>query len=250
MNITKAINFNRKPRALDPKYVQQRLHTIPIQIKKIYTDVDGAVIAKAAAPAILQTRFPVFLLGEFDRQAGYLTGRKICAPDNGTYFLTCFVNGSGGNSADVVGFSGLNTVQNQMQFGDVVLVYTDSLNNPSAFVWFVIKNTSGSMGSILANSATTQNDKRLGRLNVYEVNLNPDTDTQNTEDLHITRYDNITNFDDNTVQPLGIYRSIMDKQRTLITLKLQFEIDQYLGINFYMLYACDVIQFDLKIIKL
>jgi hypothetical protein len=248
-NITKALNFNSKPQKINARNVLQRLHTIPISVKRYYTDINGTVIAKAAAPAILQTRFPVFLLGEFDRQAGYDIGRKILSPEPGTYFLQCFSNGFGATSTSIIGINALNTIQALLKFGDVVMVYTDSINNPTAYVWFVVSSFPSSMTSILANSKSTQNDNRLGRLAVYEINYKVSDSSQFSEDFHMTRYDNIANYNDNTVQPLGIYRSIMDKQTDLIRLKLVFDIDQFLGINFYFLYANDSAQLDLNIVK-
>lgn len=249
-NATKAISFDRRPQPVNARNVLQPKHTIPLAVRRLFTDVNGTVIDKATVPLALQTRYPVFLLGEFDRQGGFAVGRKIIAPDEATPFYQAFVNGMGATSQSVTGVSGLNDIQQRLSAGDLVLVYTDDIETPNYFVWFIIKHTAGSYASVLSNSMSMQNDSRLGNLFVYEIVLRPDTDAQLSQDLHFTRYDNIGNFTDNQIQPLGIYRSIMDYQNDLIRLKTTFNITQFLGINFYMLFDCDYVTFDLNILKI
>lgn len=246
MNITKALNLNRKQQSVNSRSVLFSKHTIPINVRRFYTDVDGQIIDKSTVPAALQVRYPVFLLGEFDRNGGYSIGRKVISPEPGTFYLQTFVNGNGNTSINICNNSGLNEIQGYMNFGDVVTVYTDSLNSPGYYIWLIVSTQPVSMASILANSQTTQRDKRLGKLAVYEVNYQVSDASQFTEDLNITTYDNIGNYQNNQLQPLGIYRSIMDRQTNFITLKLTFDINQFLGINTYMLYDADFFTLNLK----
>jgi hypothetical protein len=244
-----AINFN----ATKNTGLVSRLHTIPLEVRRHYTDVNGVVLAKndALIPAVLQTFYPVFLLGEFDRQGGYPIGLKTKpVANNNIFYLTTFVHGSTGTPQMIVGFNGLNTIQNRIRIGDIVSVYTDSLSAPSIFVWIVVSNNACSIASILGNSETTQNDSRLGSLFVYEINYKTDVDAQLNEALHFTRFDNIGNAKDNQVQPKGMFRTPNDVQTNLVKMTTSFNIDQFLGINFYMIYACDVLTFDFKIKKI
>jgi hypothetical protein len=245
----KTLNFNAKKTAINSASVLQRRHSIPIEVKKIYTDTLGAVIDKADAivPVAMQSYFPVFLLGEFDRIGGYAIGQKNKPVAPGVKFIASFVNGATGFPQMIFGFSGANDIQNYIRVGDIVCVYTDDVQNPSVYVWLIVTNNYASIASILGNSKSTQNDSRLGPLRVYEINYKTDLDAQLNEALHLTRYDNLGTYKDDQIQPKGMFRTPNDVQQNLVRMTVDFNIDQFLGINFYMVYDSDSITFDFKI---
>src|SRR5712672_3291926 len=86
----------------------QRRYTFAVNVKRFYTNVDGSLVAKAAVPAALKLKFPVFMLGDFDRQGGYRIGLQAVPPFPGAFYLLSFVNGAGFGTYNVVGFSGFD----------------------------------------------------------------------------------------------------------------------------------------------
>lgn len=242
------VDISIKKQTVNPATVLVRNHTIPIQIKKIYSDVDGIVIDKNTIPANLQVRVPVFLLGEFDRLGGYSIGLQNIAPDLNLKYLMTFVNGFGATSANVVGFSGVNTVQQQLKVGDIVTVFTDDILAPSYFIWIVVQNNYSSIASIVGNMKSIQNDRRIGPIIIHEINYRADNDLQLGEGLQIVHYSNIGTWKANQIDPLGIYRTPFDVQTGLVRIVVNpVSLDQYIGINTNMLFASDVLTMDLKI---
>jgi len=242
------VDISNKKQTVSHRTVLVRDHTIPVTVKKLYTDVDGVIVAKNTIPAAIQKKVPVFLMGEFDRQGGYKIGLQNIALDAELKYLMSFVNGLGCSFANVVGFSGISTIQQQINTGDIVLVYTDSLLNPSYFVWVIIQNTYASMASIIGNTESTQNDRRIGPIVVHEINYIADNDNQLKESLQIVHYSNIGTWKANQIEPLGMYRTPFDVQTGLVRIVVKpFSLDQYMGINFNMLYASDKLTMDFKI---
>lgn len=242
------VDISIKRQTVNAANVLVRDHTIPIVIKKLYTDVDGLVIAKNTLPASLQQKVPVFLLGDFDRQGGYKIGLQSIPPHESFEYLMTFVNGAGANITGIVGYSGFSTIQNHIKVGDIVQVYTDSLLNPSYFVWIVIQNTYASIASIIGNSETLQNDRRIGPIYVHEINYIADNDSQLKEAIQIIHYSNIGTWKANQIEPLGIYRTPFDVQTGLVRIQVKpFALDQYLGMNTNVLFETDRITMDFKI---
>lgn len=242
------LDISIKKQTVNARSVLVRDHTIPVLIKKIYSDVDGLVIAKNTIPATLQKKVPVFLLGDFDRQGGYKIGLQSVPPDANLKYLLTFVNGNGFSFANIVGFSGVGTIHQHIKTGDIVSVFTDSLTAPGYFVWIVIQNTYASIASIIGNSETLQNDRRIGPIYVHEINYIADNNAQLSEAIQIVHYSNIGTWKANQIDPLGIFRTPFDVQTGLVRIALKpFPLDQYLGMNFNMLFATDNITMDFKI---
>ena len=242
------VDIGIKKQTVNERTVLVRDHTIPLTISKYYTDVDGIVIDKSTLPANLQKKVPVFLLGEFDRQGGYKVGLQSIPQDENYKYLMTFVNGLGTTVFNVFGFNGISTIQQYIGVGDIVQVYTDSLLAPSYFVWVVIKNTYASIASILGNSESTQNDRRIGPIMVHEINYIADNDNQLSEGIQIVHYSNIGTWKANQIDPLGIWRTPFDVQTGLVRIVLKpFILDQYLGLNMNMLFESDKLNMDFKI---
>lgn len=214
---------------------------IPIKIKKIYSDVNGAIIAKNILPVALQKKTPVYLLGQFDRNGGYTIGNQILLPEV-WQFLGVFTVGFG---VPFLFATGLNTVKNQISIGDIVIVYCDNLDTPTYYQFVIISSDKNSLASITANSQTTQQDGRLFNLYVEEFNYEVDTNSQYNEVFHYVNIDNIGNFEDNQISPFA-FRNPYTEQETVITVKTPFKVDQYLGIYFNMLFSCDNISMTFK----
>lgn len=261
MNVDKTIGVLRPPRykighkpmpfgkewsEVGPKSVLQPLQTLPLLVRRYFTDTNGTVINKAVAPVGMQVKYPVFFLGDFDRMGSFRTALKVVPPVPGTVFLQAFVNGNGATPFDVIGgpnpFADIQSVLNP---GDIIIVYTDSLTAPNNYVWIAIQGTYNSMASVIGNTVSSQQDGRIGPLFTDYINLYIDNTTlQIFEPLHFTRLYNTGTFRDDSVNP-SMFKTPFNRLRNLVTLSTTFEIDQYIGINFYMGFDVDTVQMDL-----
>lgn len=242
------VDLNVKPQSVNPRTVLVKEHTIPVTVKKIYTDVDGVIIDKAILPAGLQTQIPVFLLGEFDRMGGYKIGNQTVRVNPNWKYLLSFVNGNGTGAHNVVGFTGLATIYNELLTGDIIVVYTDSLTAPSYFCWIIVQNNYASIASIIGNLESSQNDRRIGPIVIHEINYTSDNEDQFKQGIFILHYANIGTWRQNSIDPLGMYRSPYDVQEQLIRIPIKpLFLDQYTGFAFQMIFDCDKLQMDFKI---
>ncbi len=219
--------------------------SINVTIKKYFTTVDGAIIAKTAAPAVLQADFPVYMLGNFDRTGAYNVGQKTIPPPRGTYFVATYSHGFG---LPFLLFTGLNEVQNLLKFGDIVNIYTDSLTAPSGFVFIVQSASQGAIASIISNTQTVQDDGKIGQLWVENVSYKIDNVIQWKYDWRVVKIDN-TGTPDSKVVNLTPYRSPFDKLTDYILIPVRFMATQYVGIYFSMAFECDLINFNMRIAK-
>jgi hypothetical protein len=243
------IDLNIKRQPINARSVLVRDHTIPVLVKKLYTDVDGVVIAKNTIPVAMQKKVPAFLLGEFDRQGGYKIGAQATGLDAGLKYLMSFINGNGAGIHSVVGFSGLATIGNYIATGDIVTVFCDSLINPGYFVWIIVQNNYASIASIIGNTESSQNDRRIGPIVITEFHIQTDTESQLSQAIKILHYSNIGTWRTNSIDPLGMYRTPMDVQEGLIRIPVKpLFLDQYFGLAFNMLYECDEMHIDFKVV--
>lgn len=227
-------------------------HSIFMRIKRVYTDVNGNVIAKGAAPVALQVKYPFFLFSEFDREGGYKQSLNFAPPVEGTYYLTSGVIGSNGfTSASVIGFTGFNfSINGHLSVGDIVHVFTDDLNAPNYFVWIIQNAGKLSIASIMANSKTVQKDKVFNRLWVDSVHYTTSNENvpQWSETINETRLDNLGSPRNDSFVPT-IDRGPMNYLNNILILRLQFLVDQFIGYSSYILFSTEEIQFIFKMKK-
>jgi hypothetical protein len=227
-------------------------HSINFTIKRYYTDVNGVIQTKASVPAVLQTKYPFFLFGEFDRQGGYKQGLSAVPPMAGTYYVCTGVNGMGWSTFSVLGFGGINDLQGKLLVGDIVHVYTDSLSAPTYFIWVVQSAAVASLASILANSKTTQKDDKFNRLYIEEINFSalPNTDfIQFKEPITEIRLNNIGLAKTDSINVLGTYETPYTYLRNIIIMPIKFKVDQFIELGSYFVYDSDSIQYLFKMLK-
>lgn len=236
---------------IDAGSTLQRKHSMPITVKRFFTDVNGTIIAKTdvvlVASGIVEN-YPVYLLGEFDRQGGNKTGIQNLRPVIAKPYMN-FVNGCGNTSQNVVTpFSPFNTIQSQLNIGDIVNVWTDNVLAPNYFAWIVQSNAYASLASILGNLKSTQSDKRFGPLFVYELNWYA-LEAQWDQALHFIQSDNLGTFTDNQVQAY-IFKTPFNVQEGFITVKTSFIMDQFILVAVMMEVATDTMNFNFNIDKI
>lgn len=245
-----SVNLNRNfnDRFFKQNGASMLQHSIPIKITRYFTDVDGQIVNKADVPAALQTKYPIFLLGQFDRSGGYKKSLAALPPMPGCYFYMTFVQGV---NSPFLSFTGLNTIKGRIKTGDIIEVFTDDLENPNYFVWFVISAEPVSIASIIENSESTQQDGRIGQLYVqnYNYNVIETQEVQYYEPIVYTFFDNIGNYRSEPIQPF-MFKTPMVEQAGILTIDTDFKLDQYLGINLYYLFTTDEITLTLKVVKI
>jgi hypothetical protein len=242
------MNFNQKKIIADLNTPLMRNHSIPVNVLKFYTDINGTVINKNTAPAPLRTKFPFFLFGGFDMAGGYRIGLSNVVPMPGTSYLMTYVHGV---DKPFLAFTGLNDIKSRLLVGDIIQVYTDDVENPNYFIFMVIQNVYASMGSIVGNTQTMQEDNRIGRIEIDGFQMFSANQSQFDEPVHMIRFDNIGTFKDNQVQP-RVFRDPYTKQLDFIEFgslgtPFLFQLDQYIEIGHYMLFATDEMRFNFKI---
>ncbi len=233
-----------------PRAAEITKHTIPLKVRRFFTDVDGAIIDKAAAPVNLQTKYPVMMFGGFDLDGGYKTALQTVPPDPNTKYLGTFIYGLNCAYNSITGFSGLNDVKGQIKTGDIVHVFTDDLDNPNYFVWIVLScTTAASFASIISNLKTLQNDERIGSIFIDTIAFYSNNFEQWYTPLNYMRVDNIGNYNNNPIQPL-MFRNPLTEQQGFIVIETEFLLNQYLGINTYIEFDTNEMSFDFKLTKI
>ena len=239
LNLNK--NFNDKFYKQNPALVLE--HSIPLKITRYFTDVNGTIVDKTLVPASLQTKYPVFLLGQFDRNGGYKKSIASVSPMSNTFYFMSFVQGI---NSPFLAFTGLNNIKGVIKTGDIVEVYTDNIETPTYFIWFIITAEPVSIASIISNTETTQKDNRIGALYIKNYNYVTDNSSQYFEPIYYTFFDNIGNFRYDTVQPY-MFKTPFTEQSGILTIDTDFKLDQYIGINMYFLFSTNEITLTLNV---
>lgn len=254
MNMTRA---TERPSDVDAGSTLQRKHSMPIKATRYFTDVNGTILAKTDAGLVaagMATAYPLFILGEFDRQGGYRTGLANLSPQAVPGFTppviyTTFVNGVTGTSNNVVTpFSPANTIQPLLKQGDLVAVYTDNLLAPNYFCFMVQTNDYAALSSILDNLKTTQADRRLGQLFAYELNwFAPEAQWDQT--IFFIQSDNLGTWKADGVQPFT-FKTPYNVLEGFITVKTAFLVNQFMELAVTYELATDVMSFNFNMEKI
>jgi len=222
--------------------------TISITVTRYYTNVDGQILDKndPAVPAALQVAFPVYMLGNFDRMGANRIGAKSVPTPLTAFFLTTFTWGFGAQQPFLT-FTGLSEIKAKIFNGDIVTVYTDSLDAPTCFAWIVQSSQDGApVASIIGNTESVQDDGRVGQMNVTGVNFFTDNENQLLQDWQIIHADNTGQFRSQTFQP-NLYKTPEYAINRFVDLDLRFKLTQYFGINFYITFESSTLSLRFKI---
>ncbi len=227
-----------------------RKDSFQITIKRFFTDVNGVIIDKndVTIPAALQTQYPVYLFGQYDRAGAYYLALKNTPPQVGTEYLCSFVYGI--NNPLFFGFTGLSTIQLQLKPGDLVTVFTDSLLAPNIFVWMVQHSPNKPLASFISNMPNLEPDPNYGKLKSLSFDYYCSNDQQWEQNMQWIKYDYTGLVHSNNIEPI-IYRTPDTPVIGFLQVKWVTNLSQYLGLNFYYLFDTDSItlNFLLKIKK-
>ncbi len=239
-NPTKVMDRLRGPRVYSSPNSDEFNNTLPVNISRYYTDVDGAVIAKALAPAALQVNFPVMVLGAYDMDGGYKIGLQARPVAPGVYYLMTYIQGV---SLPFPYATGLNTVNAFISNGDIVSVYTDSIDTPNYYIFIVQSlnrpGTAG-LGSVIKNLRTS-------KIKCKTVQLYCTNNAQFSEALKYITANETGVYIQDDVNPLMFKDPRTQYQNGFIDIQTVFEMSHYFGIAFYMLYSTDSVSLNFKI---
>lgn len=119
---------------------------IRIDINKYFFNTDGELIDKNTLPSHLKTKLPWWLFCKFDYDCNYRNASKIIDP----YGQWVYVGVYNRSSVKFL-FTGYNTVQAVMQNGDVSLMFTDDIRNPSYYALIVMSSQGSALSGITQN---------------------------------------------------------------------------------------------------
>jgi hypothetical protein len=213
-----------------------RADSFSLNITRFFTDASGTIIAKAAAPIAMQTKYPFYLFNYFDKKGGYFIGQKIC-PSVGYFYLYSFTQGNAFNWFD---FNGFNNIKAKINIGDIVHVYADNPTTPNFFVWVVQSSPFQSFASIVDNT----NDKNL---DIKEALYFTDNVANFNEPLYLVKENIIGVYNSDMHNPLS-FRTLEDKQQDFIKLKIKLTINQYFGLYSYFDFQTEKLTFEFKLV--
>jgi hypothetical protein len=230
-----------------PRFEKNALEIIA---KRIFTDVNGVIVDKAAVPAALQTEYPVYVFGQYDRNGAYWLAQKNTPARIGYEFIECFVFGAGLNNPAY--FTALGNIQGQLKPGDLVTLYADSYNAPNYYIWIVQRCSNNSLAAILANLPNLPYDPDYGYINIVALDYYVAaatafaTENQWNNDLLFMRADFLGDISSDSMEP-KIFKSARSIQNGFVAMRYKTRLDQYLSMNTYINFETDSITFTFQV---
>jgi len=217
-------------RLREPKIERQEL---TVTVRKVYTDVDGIVIDRSTLPANLQKPMPFYLFNYFDMMGNYSIGVRNVPVDVEWKFIQYYL--WGGNTFGL--FTGLNNIKDLMQFGDIILCFTDDVNLPNYYCYVIMQANQSSIGSIMAIAD--------GRATIDEMLYQTANVQQYKESLIFVRENFLGNPSLNQISP-EIFRNPYTYQDDTILLTLKYVFSQTFGIYGYLKFETESIILSFK----
>lgn len=204
-----------------------------LTIKRYFVNAAGTVIAKGAIPSTFQTKYPVYLFNTFDLQGGYTDCQKNTPP----VAMSFVFSGIYRSYFDIFQFAGANTIRQNINAGDQVIIYADDPDFPGLWCWIVISCEQKGYGSLLYNPDPKGID-------ITEMMYFSDSQKQYNESVQYQ----FSNYHTSKIDYLDphTFRSILDQQSELIVMKYKFNLNNFNGINFYMAFDADLITLIFK----
>lgn len=216
-------------------------YSIDVNVIRFYTDVDGGVLPKASGliPATLKTKFPFYMFGAFDIVGGYKIGNNALPSPVGTFYLMSFINGAGNTSYSITGINPLNTIQGLLNLGDIVHVFTDSINAPTCFAW-IVQQSNVPIASVMLN---TETDNPNGVFSCKSVRYVSQVVAQWNEPIQVIQMNDLGDYYSNAIVPAK-WRTPTTGLNDAVSIELRFDITQFIEIATNILFASDNLQFS------
>lgn len=210
-----------------------------IIVRKFFTTVDGTIIDKNTVPVSLQVRYPVILFNAFDRRGSYKISFNENPPTLGTVFYRSYIQNDG---FDPTQFSGLNTIGAQISIGDQVFVYTDSIDNPTFFIYIIQSISDRALGSIIESIPCS--GLAMGNLKYFSDNQ------QNYEEIFRIIKSNVLGiYNANSISPISLITPNYQQQNLALIPLTGNKLTPYWGIATYIRHDSDRLEFDFEFLN-
>ena len=222
-----------------------------ITVKRYFTDINGTVIDKnsAGVPASCKTYYPFWMFGQFDRAGGYRVGNQVTPRDKATPYVGTFVYGL---DMPFLFATGLNNLKNNLLTGDIIHIFTDSLDVPSIYIYIVQSCPASSLASIYSNAIASEKEKiEIYGLNYFSVTIAGGITTPNFQfatNINLTKMDVLGAYKNTPYDPLS-YDQTNYYQYNFIVLPIRFTVDQYQEISSSIPFQTDSILFSFLLKK-
>lgn len=210
-------------------------NSITINVTKIYTNVDGTIINKAAVPVSFQKKVPVYLLNKFDKNGGYRFSSQETPVLEGMKFVRYFVRNAG---YDFTQFSGFNDISTTLNPGDIAFLYTDNDLNPNFFCWIIQSLSGKPLNGVIENAYNLQ---------IKGLKIFPEFISDYKEQIKIIQADQLGNYDSDEISQ-NAYRYPYKKNENFVRIPLQMCLTPFVGFASYIPFNTDSLsyQFDFK----
>ena len=207
---------------------------VSLNVNRYFTDVDGQIINKATLPLSFQLDFPFYLLGNYDSKSGYRKGIKNVPPQFGSTYLCSFIYGV---QIPFLQLTGLNTIKNFCDLGDIVHVYVDDLNNPDFYCWIVQSGNNVGAYSLISS---------LEGVTLDSINIVTDTPNQIQQKFTVLMYNKtgeVTTQDFTTENA----KSPLYKQESFTRLNISAPLSDYIAFATYFTFASTQIAYTFNL---
>jgi len=224
------------------------IQSIEIEVKKFITDVNGVIVDLVTSG--WYAKLPFILFGNYDFSSGFATGFKLLPvirdAVRGNYtpiYLCSFVQGLGSPLAFLT-FGGGSNIQDEIQNGDVVHLFTDDFQNPNWFGWVILH-------SGFAPYAGIVNNLRSDVLKIKQINMLPSgpslaVNAQYDQELTVIKLSPTGDYKKTGVTP-SRFKNPNYAQNDLVAMPVNLSIDQFQEIGSYITVPIESINFSLQI---
>lgn len=118
-----------------------------LNIKTVYFDSDGILLDKNTIAEELKTPMPWYCFGKFDFDCNYKNATQFNQVSDAWKFIGIYTR----NEIKFL-FTGYNNIQNQMQNGDIGVLYSDSAINPTTYCYVVLSSNGSGLSGVVKNA--------------------------------------------------------------------------------------------------
>lgn len=248
------LNFNGR-RDTNPTLIINRVPKYPlivsprnfqISVNRFFTDIDGVIYAPGAEPAALRVSYPVYILGAFDRAGGYKIARQSIIPNAATPFLFSFV---AGRDLPFPYATGLNEINVRLTPGDLVNVFTDSIDNPNYYIFIVqtVRAQVAGVGALLFDTINARHNTMLQSIDysTYDA-AGASYDLQFNEKLRFISFNDLGTFRTDDENPLA-YKDPAQYLSGYIRVPYSALLNEKFGFATFLQYGCNSLTFNFNI---
>lgn len=210
-----------------------------IQVRRIFTDVDGAILDKNTVPTNLKVKYPIYLWNGFDHSGGYKISAGEAPPLDSYKFVRMFVKN---DAYDFTEFSGRNELNKTISTGDLVFLYADDLDNPTYFIWIIQSVTNRSLGSILTSIPECG-------FKMNHVKIFTDNTLSFNERLGIIKTNHLGVYKYNQISPLA-FKTVDYQETRQILVPLKLRLTHLIGFVSYFPFVNESISFDFEFLNI